>query len=955
MKSILSAFGLLLCFVSSFATDYYVSSVSGNDSRTSAEATNPATPWKSINKVNSFFVNLRPGDRVLFKRGETFYGSLVATKSGTSAAPITIAAYGTGNKPILTGFTSLGGWVSKGGGIYECYSASFPAKLNMVAVKEISTPMGRWPNANAANKGYLTFESYTATSIIDKELTSVVNWTSGELVLRAHHWVLDKRKISSHSGTSLAYSEATTYTPKPGYGYFVQNHIKTLDQFGEWYYNASTKKLSMYFGATSPSNVSVKAALINDIIVVNNQSYLVFDNLHVRGSNEDLIYLYGSNYTRVQNSDFSLAGTNGIFAPKTTHLTIENCTVQNTNNNGIDLSGTGHYSTIRNNVIKNIGVFAGMGITGNHSNVGMRVNGDNVLIEYNKLDSIGYIGIRFTGNYVTVKNNVVDHFCFVKDDGGGIYTISDNAIEKFGRKIINNIVMNGVGAKEGTNTTTVQQASGIYLDNYSSGVTISGNTMVRCGKVGLLIRNSYKVTATNNTMFDNTCQNLLMYDDASRTETRLINFKHNVMVSKVPSQYVAQYYSKLTDMSRFGVLDSNYYARPLDDSMIIHSITGIYTSTAKRYLFNLAMWQSAQRQDIHSKKSPKRFPSTVNPNDVIRFEYNATNTSKTISLNATYVDVKNKSYSGSITLAPFSSVVLLKTGATSSTTNLLSIAMTSPTASSQFSAPASVRLTAAVTISGATISKVEFYRGSTLIVTEKIAPWDWTWTNVPAGTYSLTAKVYASNGSTAVSTPVQITVGSTSTQTSSEVVVTSPKVNASYNSPANVLISATASVAGKYVQKVDFYNGTKLLKSEYGAPYEFTWTSVPAGTYSVTAKAQLNDGSTRTSAAVSFKVLAASAATLDPLDSSPDREGTLQLRIFPNPVRNTLQIELPVAYSSKQAVIKIMDVAGGLVLSTQRNSSSSYQSLDVSMLKPGAYILTYQDKEHLSSKTFIKQ
>jgi parallel beta-helix repeat protein len=50
----------------------------------------------------------------------------------------------------------------------------------------------------------------------------------------------------------------------------------------------------------------------------------------------------------------------------------------------------------------------------------------------------------------------------------------------------------------------------------------------------------------------------------------------------------------------------------------------------------------------------------INPDDCIRIEYNATHSNKTIPLEEDYVDVKNNLYSGSVTLPPFASVVLLK-------------------------------------------------------------------------------------------------------------------------------------------------------------------------------------------------------------------------------------------------------------------------------------------------------
>jgi surface protein len=46
---------------------------------------------------------LNPGDQVLFKRGDSFPGTLTITKSGSLGLPITFGAYGTGAKPIFSG------------------------------------------------------------------------------------------------------------------------------------------------------------------------------------------------------------------------------------------------------------------------------------------------------------------------------------------------------------------------------------------------------------------------------------------------------------------------------------------------------------------------------------------------------------------------------------------------------------------------------------------------------------------------------------------------------------------------------------------------------------------------------------------------------------------------------------------------------------------------------------
>ena len=72
-----------------------------------------------------------------------------------------------------------------------------------------------------------------------------------------------------------------------------------------------------------------------------------------------------------------------------------------------------------------------------------------------------------------------------------------------------------------------------------------------------------------------------------------------------------------------------------------------------------------------------------------------------------------------------------------------------------------IALSATATGGGGTVTKVEYYNGGILIGTRSSATaptYSFNWTNVPAGTYTLTAKVYNSLGATAVSAPKTVTV-----------------------------------------------------------------------------------------------------------------------------------------------------------------------------------------------------
>ena len=87
-----------------------------------------------------------PGDSILFNRGDTFYGSLITSESGTSGKRIVVAAYGSGARPVISGFTAIPGWTSEGNHIYS-YTIKCESLTNMVTVNGVNTAMGRYPDA----------------------------------------------------------------------------------------------------------------------------------------------------------------------------------------------------------------------------------------------------------------------------------------------------------------------------------------------------------------------------------------------------------------------------------------------------------------------------------------------------------------------------------------------------------------------------------------------------------------------------------------------------------------------------------------------------------------------------------------------------------------------------------------------------------------------------------------
>ncbi len=642
MKKFLALACVCILFNHVNAANYYFSSISGIDSRTSAQANNPSTPWKTLSKLNSFISSLKYGDSVLFKRGETFNGFINISISGSVNSPIIFGAYGSGSKPIISGFTTLAGWTSIGNNIYEASNTALGSVINIVTIDGVQQAPGRFPNSTTANKGYLTFETHTTNSITDNELTGANDWTGAEVVIRPKRWVLDRRLITSHKGSTINYGTALTYNPYDNYGYFIQNHIKTLDVAGEWYYSPSTKKVNVF---SVPAKFN--ASTVDILVTIRNQNNIVFENMVFTGSNVKAFDLYYAQNIQIKNCDILFSGIDGIFGATTTNLSLLNNTITNTNNNAINLNYNCINSVIRNNVIKNTGLFAGLGSSGNGACQAITISGKNNLVEFNEIDSTGYIPINFKGgDSVTIKNNFINYFTLIKDDGGGIYSNGGSpAVKYYGVKVIGNIVLNGIGISEGTDKPGTASSTGIYMDDNSTNILIDGNTIRNCGKSGILFHNAFGMILTNNTIFDNSTQLMMVHDYAmpnALLRNNIIN--DNILFSKYATQVITNVSTMADDINMLGVMDSNYYCRPLDDNLVTKASYIDASDTRIDQIFDLAGWQAAYKLDKSSKKTPIQIPayisSTTGPNKFINGDFGSGNTGLYSSSISTWVKSK---------------------------------------------------------------------------------------------------------------------------------------------------------------------------------------------------------------------------------------------------------------------------------------------------------------------------
>ena len=94
----------------------------------------------------------------------------------------------------------------------------------------------------------------------------------------------------------------------------------------------------------------------------------------------------------------------------------------------------------------------------------------------------------------------------------------------------------------------------------------------------------------------------------------------------------------------------------------------------------------------------------------------------------------------------------------SNVNELPTASITSPANGASFSEGTNITISASASDSDGSISKVEFYRGSTKLGEDTTSPYSYTWNNATAGNYSLTVKATDNDGATTTSSSKSITV-----------------------------------------------------------------------------------------------------------------------------------------------------------------------------------------------------
>jgi serine protease len=267
------------------------------------------------------------------------------------------------------------------------------------------------------------------------------------------------------------------------------------------------------------------------------------------------------------------------------------------------------------------------------------------------------------------------------------------------------------------------------------------------------------------------------------------------------------------------------------------------------------------------------------------------------------------------------------------------VAISAPLNGASFTAPASITVGANASDSDGTIAKVEFFAGSTLIGSDTSAPYSVAWSNVAAGSYSLTAKATDDKGASKTSIAIGVTVNAAA-NVAPTVSLTGPANGASYTAPASITLSANAADSDGTIAKVEFFAGGTLIGTDTSAPYSANWSNVAAGSYSLTARATDNKGAATTSGSVNVTVTGGT-----PVNAAPTISVTSPANgaAFTAPANVTINAN---AADSDGSVAQVELLQGGTVLATDTAAPYSFA---LNNLAAGSYSYTLRAIDNLGA------
>jgi hypothetical protein len=627
-------FSILFCInctliLSQQPVSYYFS-VKGDDENTGTSVDNP---WKSLDKLNG--ITLNPGDNVLLKRGEIFYGSLNLTANGTLEKNIVVSSYGEGELPVISGAVPVSGWENTGDGMYRASFTS--AEIKNVFLNNKQLTIARFPNS-----GYLNIDKnngdkgFTSNEIAE----SGQKWNGATVVFRTNNWTWENREAINLIPGVFVFDKPSANECRDNWGFYITNSLQALDLVYEWCHDFDAGYLYLKLPESmDPNDVNIEGATRDNGIIISGQ-FCTIENIQIEKTVESSI-TSNCSYLTIDNCLLSKSRYHGLkLRLGGDNNRISNCKISDVCGLGIDVGARD--ATIENCTLQNIGLYPELSLTGQQKQIAIKSIGSRNTHVYScVIDSIGYSGILTLSDSSMIENNIITNTMMRLNDGGALYSYGQFA--RYG-VFRNNIIKYVHGYGGATESGEPEIYPGMYLDNGTRNMLVENNTVAYGGGGIHGNAGTSDIIIRNNISFGNTGSQFSMADWGTHELISGYFIENNTWVSTMVNYFPFRYicYKDVCIVEDRAVFNGNYYINPFNSNQAFPG--------------NRSFEQWKSEVDTAAVKSY----FTQEPGEEPKTELitNSTSSEKVVILNGVYVDLDNQPIE-EVLLAPYTSTVVV--------------------------------------------------------------------------------------------------------------------------------------------------------------------------------------------------------------------------------------------------------------------------------------------------------
>jgi hypothetical protein len=497
------------------AAGYYIDSNAGSDD-------NPGTmdqPWRTLARAAS--VRLRPGEGLYLHCTGTWRESLVLGADQLVDGSV-VAGYGTActtRKAVISAADDFsGGWVLENG----VWARSLPIgtpKVTQLFLNGQPLRTAQWPNESSVGvAGAATVKTASTAAgsakqafvaqAADMSSLAKLDLSGATVQIRTQPWLIESRQIASYAMDTVLLDRATNWPILGGQGLIFQDKRWMLDQPGEYFHDLTAQRLYLIAPAamSSPNlnNLQVEGSVRDVALLIAQRKNVTLRDIALRAARDAALVISEAPASKIQQIEASHSAMAGIRMLDASSLsaTSDSHSVTDSLLDGNGLYGLDAANStgivFARNTVRNTG-------NGWHqvaNTIAAIATGPGGRVEDNLVEGAGYVGINFSAQGGSlVKGNSVTGHCTRLIDCAGIYTYTGRARNQPGQTstVIGNRVYGGPDASAETAPSS-ELIVGIYVDDYSDGVTVADN-LVFDTPIGVFVHNSSRVSVRNNRLW----------------------------------------------------------------------------------------------------------------------------------------------------------------------------------------------------------------------------------------------------------------------------------------------------------------------------------------------------------------------------------------------------------------------------------------------------------------------